>query len=377
MSQMPDSQHSTAQKIYDWYTKKSRPYRPHLGASVIGHSCDRYLWLTFRWAKQTDFPGRILRLFETGNLEEIRIAKELKGIGVVLHTHDEKGSQIRCFDKSGHFGGSVDGVAKGFPEALKTWAVLEAKTHNSKSFKQLEKKGVLESKPRHYAQMQVYMGLMDLTRAMYFAVNKDTDDIYTEWVKFDTTAFSRLSQRAEKIISATEPPLRVSESADWWECRFCDFKTLCHGEEVAEANCRTCCHSTPVAEGQWQCGKFDTDINAATQEIGCQEHIYIPPLIPYAEPVDASDDWVEYEHKETKKTFKNGSANFRSTELQKMPPDSLGEGTVAEIKDAFPGAEVTRIVSTAGGDIKKIKKAPKRKKRVVSQDAIIDDEIPF
>jgi hypothetical protein len=155
---MPDSQHSTAQKIYNWYQEKSRPYRPHLGASVIGHSCDRYLWLTFRWAKQQNFPGRILRLFETGNLEETRIAKELKGIGVVLHTHDENGSQIRCFDDSGHFGGSVDGVGKGFPEALKTWAILEAKTHNSKSFKQLEKKGVLESKPRHYAQMQVYMG---------------------------------------------------------------------------------------------------------------------------------------------------------------------------------------------------------------------------
>src|SRR6056300_262007 len=103
---MPDSQHSTAQKIYNWYQEKSRPYRPHLGASVIGHSCDRYLWLTFRWAKQQDFPRRILRLFETGNLEETRIAKELKGIGVVLHTHDDNGSQIRCFDDSGHFGGS-------------------------------------------------------------------------------------------------------------------------------------------------------------------------------------------------------------------------------------------------------------------------------
>jgi hypothetical protein len=220
------------------------------------------------------------------------------------------------------------------------------------------------------------MGLMDLTRAMYFAVNKDTDDIYTEWVKFDQTTFNKLRQRAEKIISATEPPLKVSEREDWWECKFCDFKTLCHGEEVAEPNCRTCCHSTPVAGGQWQCSKFKTDLNAPTQEKGCQEHIYIPPLIPYAEPVDASDDWVEYAHKKTKKTFVNGSANFRSAELHKMPPDTVG-GTVKKIKEAFPGAEVTKIVSKAGGDVLKIKRPPKSKKKVVSEEPFIDDEIPF
>ena len=59
-----------------------------------------------------------------------------------------------------------------------------------------------------------------------------------------------------------------------------------------------------------------------------------------------------------------------------MPPDTVG-GTIKNIKDAFPGAEITQVVSTAGGDIMKIKKAPKRKKKLVLKNEIIDDEIPF
>ena len=44
--------------------------RAHLGASLLGHPCDRYLWLMFRWAVIEKFDGRILRLFQRGQREE-------------------------------------------------------------------------------------------------------------------------------------------------------------------------------------------------------------------------------------------------------------------------------------------------------------------
>jgi hypothetical protein len=43
-----------------------------------------------------------------------------------------------------------------------------------KSFVELVAKGVRQAKPQHFAQMQIYMRLTTLTRAMYLAVNKDT-----------------------------------------------------------------------------------------------------------------------------------------------------------------------------------------------------------
>ena len=77
--------------------------------------------------------------------------------------HDpDSGDQWRVSAVNGHFGGSLDGVAKGLPEAPKSPAILEMKTHNEKSFKELMSKGVKNAKPQHYAQMTVYMGLMEI-----------------------------------------------------------------------------------------------------------------------------------------------------------------------------------------------------------------------
>jgi hypothetical protein len=51
--------------------------------------------------------------------------------------------------------------------------VVEFKTHSAKSFRKLVQRGVAEAKPQHWAQMQVYMQLTGLTRALYVAVCKD------------------------------------------------------------------------------------------------------------------------------------------------------------------------------------------------------------
>ena len=101
----------TSQAITAWYEAKPQDFRDHLGASLIGHSCNRYLWLTFRWAVMPKFEGRMLRLFNTGNREEIRIAEELRGIGVELYT-DEDGKQITVRDDSG--GTPAGSMADGF-----------------------------------------------------------------------------------------------------------------------------------------------------------------------------------------------------------------------------------------------------------------------
>ena len=60
--------------------------RPHLGASMLGHKCDRWLWLSFRWAVVEKFPGRILRLFRRGHNEEQQIISDLRAIGLDVRT---------------------------------------------------------------------------------------------------------------------------------------------------------------------------------------------------------------------------------------------------------------------------------------------------
>ena len=109
MAKIPDPIHTTTALIYTAYENDAEDgNRPHLGASLIGHQCERYLWNVFRWVDTKKFPGRLLRLFETGQLEEQRVARNLRRIGVDLHTETPDGKQWRVSDFGGHFGGSLD-----------------------------------------------------------------------------------------------------------------------------------------------------------------------------------------------------------------------------------------------------------------------------
>lgn len=369
MPALPESKHQTVAKVYEWWAAKKQSHRPHLGASLIGHPCDRFLWLTFRWAKLPEFEGRMLRLFETGKREESRIYEELRGIGVELHT-EENGKQIDCRDESGHFGGSVDGVGKGFPEAAKTWAVLECKTHNAASFKDLKAKGVKEAKPRHYAQMQVYMGLMNLERAMYYAVCKDTDEVYGEWVHAAPEEFAQLQARATRIIGASEPPQRLSDDPAHWQCKGCDFYTLCHQQRVAEANCRTCCHATPVAKGEWHCSNHNKTLSVVEQGKGCEQHLFIPPLVAYGEPVDGGEGYVEYRNKADGKTFRNGAGGLSSKELSASVAEIVTDPTVEAMRKTF-GAKV--VVSKTRRGKPDLSKLPGPE----GYDHDFNDPIPF
>ena len=357
MAALPESPHSTAAAIVRWYESKPQEHRPHMGASLIGHPCDRHIWMTWRWALKPEFQGRILRLFSTGQREESRILEELRGIGAtVWETDPATGAQWRVSAHDGHFGGSLDGVAKGLPEGPKTPAVLEFKTHSHKSFMDVVAKRVREAKPQHFDQMTVYMGLMDLQRALYVAVDKDTDDMYCEWVEFDSDRFKQLMARAEKLIGMNAPPDRISDDPTHWQCKFCSFYKACHQGVAAEANCRTCCHASPVEDSAWRCEYHVEHLTVQKQREGCEDHLMIPGLVPYGEPVDGGSNWVAYRHRESGKHFINGPAElggstygsaFTSAELHHCPGGLVPDA--ADLKTEFPGAKV--VSGTAFDDM--------------------------
>lgn len=331
MAKLPEPNYTTVGLIYQAYENDADDgNRPHLGASLIGHPCERYLWNVFRWVDAKKFPGRMLRLFETGQLEEQRVARNLRRIGVDLHTETPDGKQWRVSDLGGHFGGSLDGAGCGFPEAPKTWAVWECKTSNTKGLKELQAKALQAAKPQHYAQVTVYCGYTGMDRAMYTCACKETDEIYTEWIHFDPVEFAKLKARAERVITANEPPLRISKDPSWFVCKMCDFHEHCHGEKAPAVNCRTCAHSTAELDGnaRWTCAGEgsargavapDGSIPLLSQREGCGGHRYIPILLDrFATMKDVVDGEVVYttEHGD----FANGEhpASFTSQEIRDM-----------------------------------------------------------
>lgn len=257
--------------------KQGLGFRRHLGGSIIGRDCARQIWYGFRWARRSRFPARVLRLFQRGQEEEEKIVKWLRQSGIhVLDTDPETGKQFRIEDHEGHFGGSLDAKIHDPPEFPGIWVLGEFKTHNEKSFKRVKKDGVKEAKFEHFVQMQIYMHYEQLPAALYFAINKNDDDLFVPTVEYDPSVAERYIERAGKIIYAEFPPPRISDSPGWYQCKWCDFQRICHYDAPKEKNCRTCINSKPIDNGQWLCRRYDYVLSEQEQRIGCLSHQEIP-----------------------------------------------------------------------------------------------------
>lgn len=261
--------------------------RAYLGASIIGDSCPRKLWMGFRWVKHEKFDGRLLRLFQTGHLEEPRMVEDMQRIGITtLDVDDRTGEQFGIQYHGGHFRGHADGVALGILSDPDTWHLLEFKTHNDKSFKLLTAKGMEETKPMHYAQMQVYMMGLNLPVGYYLAKNKNDDTLHGETVTYNEHAAQHFIDRAGRIIFDIEPSTRISDNPSWYECKWCSHSDYCHPNgadlpsELPNVNCRTCIHSTPKQDGSWYCEHNNITLSYDGQVAACLDHRFIPMLLP-------------------------------------------------------------------------------------------------
>lgn len=261
--------------IGDAYRTDDKPFRPHLGASLIGRECGREIWYGFRWMTTPKFGGRMLRLFNRGHLEEARFIAMLLMIGAEIFQQDENGKQYRISHAEGHMGGAGDGVARGIPDLPpNVFCLTEFKTHSSASFAKLKSSGVRIAKFEHYGQMNVYMRKMGLAVGLYLAVNKDNDELYGEIIYLDTQTADELLVRGDHLVWMSSPPPKIAATAGYWKCRFCEQKPVCHQDALPARNCRTCKYSQPSKSKAWQCNLpgFEQQLDEDAQRAGCSHY---------------------------------------------------------------------------------------------------------
>lgn len=309
-------------KMEDAYRASGDRHRSHFGFSNCGESCARKLWYSWLWTIPATFPARIYRLFNRGHLEEARFLALLISAGFKVHFETKDGGQFKISDHNGHAGSALDGVVVGLPELPEnTPALTEMKTHSDKQFKNLVRKGVRESHFKHYVQMQIYMHKYDLEWGLYMAVNKNDDDLHLELIYKDTPIAERYIERAGLIIYADTGPERISNSPGWYECKFCDYKGLCHQKEVPEINCRTCIHSSPVSDKRWHCSLHNTFLTKDDQLLqDCPDHLFNPALLNGATQLRSNpeDGWIKiaWHNREIMLGEKDGIYYTSSKDLQ-------------------------------------------------------------
>ena len=326
---LPEPNYSIQNLIDKHHESQAEKPRGHMGCSLLGHPCERWLWLSFRWAVIEKFEGRILRLFRRGQMEEATIIHDLRAIGIEIDN-----SQSRVAFGS-HVSGSLDGIIEaGVPEAPKKRHVAEFKTHSKKSFEDVVKNGVEKSKPLHFIQMQTYCHGTGIDRALYVAVCKDDDRIYTERVRYDRDVAEKAIIRGQRIALADRMPPPISTDPTWFQCRFCPAHAFCHKAELPKhVNCRTCAHATPMSDSTWRCERHDADnIPEAFQHEGCDDHVIHPDLVPWQ--MEPSEDGQSVTWLIGTSRIRNGTGGLTSRQLL----DELVQGVV----EKFDGVEVAK-----------------------------------
>lgn len=215
-------------------------------------------------------------------------------VSIAAKEYDVKVQQIGFADHDGHFGGSCDGLLSGLEQVIPGWhldgpGLAEFKTHGEKSFIDLAGKladwraycvdpvkrtfpgkGVISSKPEHYVQMQIYMHYLGLKWALYMAVCKNTDDLYFEIVHYKKELAEAYVDRAASVIKAPTAPPKISNDPAWWECKFCDFREICHHSKDPQKNCRSCIYAR-VNGPDWYCERYHQTIPKDFMTKGCDD----------------------------------------------------------------------------------------------------------
>jgi hypothetical protein len=223
----------------------AHPRREYLGGSRVGHACERALQFEFAGAPKdegADFPGRTLRIFAIGHALEDLAIKWLRAAGIDLYTrkgNDPDGQQFGFSVAGGRIRGHADGIIAGAPEALKFGvpALWECKTMNAKNWRETVKSGVAAAKPIYAAQIALYQAYMDAgipglaqNPALFTAINKDTAELHHELMPFNPELAQRMSDRAVRILRATDAGEllpRVARERDHFECRMCAYTNRC------------------------------------------------------------------------------------------------------------------------------------------------------
>lgn len=222
--------------------REATPPRTYLGASRLGHACERALQFEFAGAPKdegADFSGQTLRIFAIGHQLEDLAIRWLRAAGIDLVSQKRDGGQFGFSVAGGRIRGHVDGIIADGPAALglRAPALWECKTMNAKNWRACVKDGVTVSKPVYAAQIAIYQAYMEPSvpgisgaPALFTAINKDTAELHHELVPFDADLAQRISDRAVRILQATDAGEllpRIVASRDFFECRFCAHAERC------------------------------------------------------------------------------------------------------------------------------------------------------
>jgi hypothetical protein len=203
--------------------------RSYLGASIIGHECDRQV--QFDWWIRPLLPARVKSIFRRGHFFEALMREHLVAAGFVFAPMES--CEFVALD--GNFRGHADGILINGPHLLGAYlpfpCVWEAKALNAKNWRAVARDGLTTVFPRYAVQVAVYQFyLSKLDPALITCVNSDNCEVLHFTLPFNAERARRGVDRAIAIIAATragELLPRFTTDPEDFRCRICSHRERC------------------------------------------------------------------------------------------------------------------------------------------------------
>lgn len=210
--------------------------RAYVGASAIGHECERSIQFEYAGApRERDFGPETLRRFDQGHTgEELARGWFIDAGFELVQRNQRTGQRYRWTQLDDEVSGEPDGVFIGGPEipGLTYPALWEHKYVGSKTFRDIAKNGLKKARPGYYSQTLVnmaYLGLSDGPAVFTVTCGDDGQQIHL-LIEFDPEEAQRTSDKFVRIVRATQAGdllPRPFKDRSFYICKGCAFAERC------------------------------------------------------------------------------------------------------------------------------------------------------
>jgi hypothetical protein len=244
--------HDFRKRILETYLQEKKEPRYYIGASSIGHACDRKIWLQWRgdiqpkdymesekWLKQQ-------RAFERGIEEEERHILRLEKAGYIISDRQKQFLAAAPIISSNSFAtssypyffglkGHIDGIIIDSQDPKKTKYILEIKSAKENYFKGVinPEKGLEEIYPQYIKQVQLYMHFAEIHQTFVLLINKNDDELHHIILKYNPAEAEGMIEKSNRIASIESLPIGIkNEIKPPYQCKMCEFKGYCYEKET-------------------------------------------------------------------------------------------------------------------------------------------------
>lgn len=224
--------------IWKSFAAKPKDRANYIGASIIGHECDRRIWLDWKGIVdhkkyvEEEKIGQKQEIFHRGHIEEEVFIKKLQNAGYELK---ERQASFSAYD--GKLQGHCDGI---IVDKTGNEFIFEFKTMKETLFNKASKHSLEVSHPQYLKQIQLYMQFIDLNsydgvkKALIVCQNKNSDwQRYYEIHYINPPIIQAILSKFERIISYEDqmPGLLCNPENPSFICKMCDYFKFCYPEK--------------------------------------------------------------------------------------------------------------------------------------------------